>query len=237
MKDWIVVVPFIGPDWVIDGLLEQVEVDLFGRFLFIDNTPTGSLKDSSRHRLHIYGAEVVHRPENAGFAGSVNLGLRRGHEQTIVCSASVRFPAGFRRWLEEASAAVTPMGLFTLLSWHLLSLGRPLVERLGYLDENFYPCELEDIDYMWRMIVAGSLHDEDQGGVGRPRPMSCSRAGLNLSTADHRFKQNGPALSAYYDRKWGGHPEVFRAPFDNAANPLGYWPPATVGELKRRYGV
>lgn len=120
MMDWLMVVPTVGPQWVIDGFLERVESDLLGHFLFVDSTRDGAvLAKNDRHRLRAYGAfepAVLHHPENLGWAKSMNLGLRLGHDVTKVyrCCALAYNDAGligsigdrrFRElWMDPARA-------------------------------------------------------------------------------------------------------------------------------------
>lgn len=234
MKDWLIVVPWIGPEWNIRGLLETVEIDLLDRFVFVDNSRDGGLHD---FRLGNYGAKVVSHPENLGFCGSANVGIMQGHAQTVICSSSVRFTRGLRYWLEEAEELATEAGLVTFLEFHLVAFGRALVEQVGRMDENFYPGEWSDNDYFRRIRLAGRNPNTTPGAMGLKRPMACTRAGYNLAQKATGFKDNPRALLAYYARKWGGEPghETHDKPFGD--KPLEYWPGASVATLKERYGL
>ena len=233
--DYVVVVPFIAPIDNLDGMLAGVEREHLPHFRFVDNSPGSVLREKN---LEQYGAHVAYHPENLGVAASWNTALREGHEQTIICSASTRFPQGFGAVLRAFEYGCNRWGGLTRLGWHLLSLGRATVEKIGYLDENFWPAYYEDTDYACRMKWAG-IHSgpgDDSSNlplIGAP----IARSGIAVSLKTGAYRVEFGQLGAYYQRKWGGVApnETFRTPF-NQGHPLDYWPAAITGELKARYG-
>lgn len=238
--DWLAVVPWIAPEWNLRAFLDGVEVDLIQHFLFVDNSANSELRN---WRLEVRRAEVIYAPDNVGVPKAWNEGLRRGHEQTILCSASVRFPAGMRQFLRELEAHATRWGSRTPLSWHLVAIGRATVEKVGYFDENCYPGDWSDNDFGWRMMQA-NIHARSQGEqpppdgcIAPPVPMSCATAGYNIAIQTGAFRDNSRAVEEYYRQKWGGQPAVWDRPWNDANNDLSYWPPASVAELKQRYGL
>lgn len=244
MIDWRAVVPFIGPESNMIALIDDIEVDLLERFTFVDNTPSGVLSSARFRHLPIYGAEIVSHPENLGIAASWNVGLRKRAEFTVCMSASVRFPAGFRQWLREVEQHASPWGLKTKLQGHLIVLGRTLTDEIGFADENFYPTGWDDNDWYMRMILAGRMPGQTQygtkpdGTIAMNYAMSCTTAGFNLAVNATKTTSNDPALIEYYLRKWGSHSEVnFKTPFNDPSNGLDYWPPTSVAENKKRYGL
>ena len=238
MTDYLVVVPCIGPHWNLAGFLSTIEPEHLSHFLFIDNSKHKRLfTESITHA----GARVI-KPEegNIGVGRAWNIGLREGHEQTVLASASCRFPAGFGKWLAEADEAVTEYGLFTWLQFHLVVIGKATVDKVGLFDENFYPGGWEDNDYCRRMVLAGNLHDGSTPGhvgAGVRRPMSVISVGYSIAMNERLFEDCPTQLKEYFEAKWGGRSsqEKFSTPWGNPDHGLDYWPQHTVEQLRRKY--
>ena len=235
--EWTCVVPMAGPAEVTHGFLAHIEPEHLPRFLLVDNS-----RDSHVRALNLEerGARVLYHPENLGCARSWNLALREGHEQTIICSASMRFDqGGFSAFLRVLERGANAYGMYTWDTWHLLSIGKATVEEIGLVDENFYPAYGEDLDYMRRMIVGNIIGGPPPHGGQHPlrhAPASCIGNGMAMRTGAVIVAHPDTWLE-YYARKWGGGQakETFDHPFGNPENSLKFWEPATVDELKVRY--
>jgi GT2 family glycosyltransferase len=232
--DWICAVPWIAPRDNLDEFLADIEPELLPRFRFFDNSKGG---DMAALRLEDKGVRVEYHPENLGVVRAWNIALREGHDQTIVCSTSVRFPEGFAAALRVIERHAVPDGFYSQLGWHLASVGRACVEKVGLWDENFYPCYFEDCDYGRRSTLAG-IYGVPGATLWHHQTPAIS-SGFAKAAKTRIFVENRPALAMYYQRKWGGpyRGEVYTRPFNDPINQLGDWPAATVDELKERYGL
>lgn len=233
--DFVAVVPYIAPLDNIRNFLEGVERDELHRFIFLDNSPGSDLRAFG---LEQHGARVEYHPENLGVGASWNRALREGREQTLILSASMRWPEGFRAFLPCLERGVNQWGGLTRLGWHCISLGARTVEALGLIDENFYPAYYEDTDYACRMRI-GNIHDGGEMSSNLPVIAApIERAGIALALKSGAYRSEFGKLAEYYARKWGGNrpDETFTTPFGED-RPLSYWPGATTDELRARYGL
>lgn len=197
MTGWQVVIPCIGPSVLLYGCLTSM--------LTPAETPSTPVLvvDNSADGLHIPNwCEVERHPDNLGVAASWNRGLARDADLTLLLSASMRFANGLDAFVEAATLYANPYGLtFAEHSFHAIAIGRRLVERIGFFDEGFWPCEYEDADYRHRMHMAGIPieHLPNVGDLG----LTC----VGNSIAGHLGlvpKSDGPRER--YLAKWGGDP-------------------------------
>lgn len=144
-----VVIPYLVHPWALVDCIESM-----GRtdvpVLVVDNS-----KDSEAASLPLpwkwQGGNVSYTAmsRNIGIAAAWNLGIDRGADQTLICSQWVRFaPAEFPRrelapWgMDHIARGIEEHGTeygCTLAEqgFHLISVGRALVDRIGVFDENF----------------------------------------------------------------------------------------------------
>lgn len=234
--DFIVVVPWIGPRETIDGFLAHVEPDELRRFIFVDNSRDAGLRALN---LEQHGARVLYVPENLGVNRAWNIALRERHEQTLGCSTSVRFLDGFKAFVREWERGCNAWGGLTSLGWHLISMGRALIDELGLMDENFYPAYFDDTDYCCRLKLA-NLHSGAGAESGNLPRIRCrvEAAGIALALKANCFHARFDMLLDYYRRKWGGDPgkETFTHPFNDPTKPLSYWEPVGLEEVRKRFG-
>ena len=231
MNQWQMIIPHIGPlSNLIECLNSMNSPVLPIPLLIVDNSPTGE----TRRIVGLPGGtEVVYHPENLGVPASWNLGLKRGAHWTLVCSASTRFEVPLAEFLDGAAERAGDYGLQLFnssgegMGWHLVIFGKATVDRIGYLDENYYPAYYEDNDYGYRMRVARIGYCE---GVGHPTwagPVHDVGNAIALSSGIVGMTAyDMMALKHYYSTKWGGPPskELWEHPFNNPANGLDYWP-------------
>lgn len=220
--DWQVVIPFIGPPSNVAGCLASMGT-LSVPVLLVDNSPGGDTKEIPVPN----GVEVVYYPWNLGVAASWNLGIKRGADQTLVCSASMRFGEhGLARIIEQAAPGKYGTAWWGC-AWHFIALGRALVDLIGLLDENFYPAYYEDNDYTYRARLAGVGFCN--GGFPKRR---CALEDLRCIgnavawRAGYLDEYDLGACEKYYERKWGGPPaqEKWTHPFNDITRNLAWWP-------------
>lgn len=96
-----------------------------------------------------------------------------------------------------------------------------MIEKVGLMDENFYPAYCEDNDHRYRMKLAGLTWDRF--------PLKATHVISSTLHSNPDFEERNkvsfPANIEYYIEKWGGDRgrEVFTTPFNSGA-PIDYWP-------------
>ena len=162
----VIVVPLFHDADEFRGMLESIDSPV-RLFVFVCNS-------NDPHMLNIlqklqkmpFGVAVVHHPENAGFSGAVNEGIRKG-------IAMLRDPPARWFFIVNADTVFPPKALGSFATvcnsvWatHGLAYGprqdhfafvitRTAVDRVGMMDEVFFPGYMEDIDYHWRVHLGG----------------------------------------------------------------------------------
>lgn len=181
-------------------------------------------------RLDVF--EVDNSEHNLGIMRSHNLGIDRmretGAEWLVVCSAALRFgPAGGLDLIDhldrmENYRVVEAAGVF---GWHLIAFHRDAIDAVGRWDANFSPYGFDDIDWSVRYQLAygtgGQLWDKV--------PVDVMDEGMGHSIKLAAVDAPAEPRIAYFERKWGRHPgawqePTYEHPFDDADNPVGYWP-------------
>lgn len=195
--DYLIVLPIINNEHLVDRCIASIPDK--SKVLIIDNSPTGFGKK--------YGCEIEYHPENIGVGSAWNIGLKRGHEFTVLLSASMMLYGDIEKWLSHANQ----WGVYSFHGWHLLAIRKTTVEKIGLIDENFYPAYYEDNDYHRRMLLAGCEFVRimiDATSAGNALSM---HAGVNI---------NWNKCRDYYVKKWGGLPpdEIFNQPFNGIQN-------------------
>lgn len=188
-----------------------------------------------------------YRPtRNLGVSRTVNYAFDRmiaaGCDTLVWVSTTMRFgDDGGRRLLTAAETAELGVVAQAPVAWHAVALKAEAFRLAGRWDENFASGYYEDTDWRYRLVLAtgnpNPLPQHDIGGTAHD--------GEGYDVLRHanpgRTAINFDALKDYYYRKWGGVPphseERFVHPFDDPANPIDWWPPATREELIARYGL
>lgn len=227
-----VVIPYLVHGWALEDCIESMGKTSVP-VLVVDNSEA---KDA--HTLNLPDNVEVYAPKgNIGISSSWNLGLDRGADQTLICSQWVRFaPAEYPRrdrmeWgLDHIARGLarhaTPYGC-TLAEqgFHLISVGRALVDRIGLFDETLLAYG-EDDDYRRRMDLAGL--GGSMGSIIDPGVFSigygiAKRTPGAIDTSGQRLDSG-----AYWRLKWGtsgsDQPGGYPTPFGNPDHPLSYWP-------------
>lgn len=172
---------------------------------------------------------------NLGWARSFNVGARRvlaeGRDYVALCSASMEFGPIMHctwRWQLEQCWGERVIEIDGH-SWHGITFHREVLERVGLMDENYYPAYVEGLDYSYRMRQVGWesgwrhvwVNVVSHAVAGHLRYVDCP----------------GGLLDLYYAQKFGGpkHHEQWTQPFGD--KPLDYWPERSIPELAKRYGL
>ncbi len=210
------------------GSLSQSVKD---NLLVIDNSPEGF--------AHKYGVKYEHHPENLGVSRAWNIGAHRVVEEKldylIMLSAAIVFNQGMDDFLPKLT---DPKGVESQFSYHLIAVGRPTFETIGYFDENFYPAYYDDSDWIQRTKLAG---------ISFPHvDVDATRQGIALTLQSGLLTVNMGAVKDYFVKKWGHEPnyatkspseEMWDHPFNDPTKSLSYWETHTVEELKKEYGL
>lgn len=203
VSDFVAVLPSIYPPYL-EPCLASMDPRLRERTQVVDNTDV-----------------------NLGVAASWNLGLRdlmqaEDARWCLIISAAVRFDRGGFHFIDQLRDGDLRWGAISRLGWHLAAIGRPMVERVGYFDENFYPGYMEDTDYTLRMHIAGT-RDRDIQVPTLEVPDTLASVGHARKLAGVTVDQD--AAERYWRQKWGypsQSPWRTGAPFGGRA--LSYWP-------------
>lgn len=237
-RSWQLVVPYIGPKWNLLEFLESLgSVPPGVNCLIVDNSPDSHVGKALGPIIRP-GLEVVAAPENLGIAASWNLGLERGADQTLLLSASCRFTKPLGDFLAYSDSAANAYGLDYVsaaddehaVSWHCKAIGIAAVSSVGYFDENFFPTDMEEIDYERRLSLRrGRQRNGKFRGTLDSRIAGVKYAGASIALKAGCIWPEGRRISGdgcanYYKRKWGGvqGEEALDLPFGD--KPLSWWP-------------
>lgn len=184
---------------------------------------------------------------NLGLAASWNVGARRvleeGHDWLVTISAGMRFGKSGgddvlatldslpEAWVVEFGWDIHDRSELWS-GWHLIGWSRRnVLERIGLLDENFWPIYGEDADWSLRLLAA---LDETPNPDGLVRWETVDRIDAWLVMAQHSGELAGvrndyPDMDAYFQAKWGrsfsdGTVETYQRPFNEASRSLAWWP-------------
>ena len=206
----------------------NVRVD---RFLFVWNSEDErigmllrDLADHSNGRVN-----YIHRPENIGFAASVNAGLREAEKLeeggsskvpwVFVSNADVEFVDNslgkFSRYMcdklpkarSNLRAITTHKKIGTAYfgskrEHYAFAVTKEAVDEAGTMDENFFPAYYEDIDWRWRMHLLGF---EDAVADVAPPPKHVGSVNLKRGgNPNIRMLQRSGYGAHYFEAKWGG---------------------------------
>ena len=95
--------------------------------------------------------------------------------------------------------------------WSVVLISKQLFKKVGRFDDEFYPAYFEDSDYIYRVKLAGLLHEVDDTLTPVVKRENCS-TNKDRSLFDGHFQRNRER----YIAKWGNSPllETFTKPFD-----------------------
>lgn len=188
---------------------------------------------------------------NKGIMRAHNMGIDKmradNSDWLIVMSAAIRFgePGGldFIDQLDKHAGyhVIEAAGVY---GWHLIAFARQTIDAVGRWDENFTPYGFDDLDYSLRFQRAFGkdfrVADDNPAG---PDPMWTKvKIDVQDSGMAHGLKlanvESDPRPKIFYfNQKWGRHPDhshetAFQHPWNRADNPIQYWPPVIIDEVK-----
>jgi len=183
--------------------------------------------------------DVDNSHTNRGFPRSVNIGIdhmaSNHSDWLIIMSSAVRFgkPGGqdFIQALEQHPnhqlIEATPV-----YGWHLIAFSRDTIETCGRWDENLFPTGWDDIDYSIRIQQVFDL----KAPISTKARIDVSDTGMAHAVLEGGVTYDGPAIAAYFVRKWGRDPNAWETPayaypFNNPNHDIGYWPPVTINNI------
>ncbi len=221
--DFKIVIPIYKGGEIIKNLLATIDVD-WSHLILVDNSPESVCKDYEGK-----GATILYYPENIGVGRAWNIGLKAGCDWTFILSQAAVFPNGFSSFL----LGVNPNDecYLTTEGWHAVGIRKSVVDKIGFIDTNYFPGYHEDFDYYRRMCLAGITH-----GELHKAPLAITSIGSSGGTGHVNFD----ALNAYSQEKWNGGPNspqegMYQLPFGD--KPLSYFPERSITELKKKYGL
>lgn len=207
--------------------------------VIVDNSPgglgnafsIGALESTGRFAKKL---ESIRHP-NAGWAGSCNEVIKLFSKAPwwLLVNNDIQFAPGDLKRMDEAAWAEIGEGINMAAAlfgnhgaswWAVTWRG---VQRVGLLDENFFPCYLDDCDWCYRAKLSGAklitLPDCHSVHGDETVPGSCTiNSSEELKQKNHRTHGR---LFDYYREKWGGvnDHEVFQHPFNNPNWPVNFW--------------
>lgn len=219
-----------------------------GNYSDVDNA-INTLKNKFQNKL-----DVIKPGENWGCSKSWNYTIKEYmKDYVIICANDVLFNEGdlekIESWMEKDKRDhLNKLGTinFTNVGYGFFAINRTMVERIGNFDENFYPAYYEDMDYNYRIKIAGntvSMRDIPEIKMihGDPNPdiaidyESCtihSNAELKACN-DITFWIN----RQYYMNKWGGDrgKERWKYPFNDPLQIYTEW--RIIPEYRRQLNI
>lgn len=211
------------------------------QFVFVwnsDNPEVGALL--SNLSLISRGVTIFHDPTNSGFSGAVNAGIRGGIAALganatwfFVMNADALFPEGsLARIAQVCNSRWKSLGLIygPVLDHYAFAITRTAFESVGYFDEVFWPAYMEDVDYHWRVRLAGlkvlvtniSVIHTGHGSTNLHRRAVYRQM---VRRVDGGFPYGRIKWGYYYNLQvWNDlPPSGYRTPFNISGAPLSLW--------------
>jgi len=156
---------------------------------------------------------------NVGFAGSFNMiakkMLRENVPYTIISNDDTRFRPGSLLNIAKIFEAKPHVCLYLFSQFSSFGIRRVTLERIGVMDEHFWPAYSEDIDYFFRTILEGchifrasSQYEKRLVIHGETLSIPVASATLKSSKGYRKLVENTKHIKsgrdAYLCEKWGG---------------------------------
>jgi GT2 family glycosyltransferase len=148
----MLVVPTLTRHDLLARMLDTVDFPV-GHLVVIDNSGNGfEVPDGPWDQ-----ATVLRMPANLGVAASWNLGMKLAFREpwVMILGDDIVWPAGAMARFAEMSSEDTMLVSATWPHWCAFTIGMRVVQKVGLLDEGFYPAYFEDIEYMRRLERSG----------------------------------------------------------------------------------
>lgn len=208
-------VPVINRPDLLSALLRSIDVPV-ERLVIVDN---GDCTDD----LGLPAGAVVRPPANLGVAASWNFIIRTTPAAPWWCiaNADAELTGGDLARLAGEMERPGPRWVGMNGDWRVFGINADAIECVGFFDEGFHPCYVEDADMEYRCTLAGvpwytiSAGATHLGSAAiRSDPALAER---NATT----YRQN----VARYEEKWGGPlrgGEVYTTPWNRGGH-VGDW--------------
>lgn len=165
-------------------------IDMAVRLVVIDNSADGLSWDIVPDDAH-----VIDMPHNIGYPASVNLAIKANPLEPywLIANADTEFAPGD---LHRLAGATETWGWVGIRDWRVFGLTAETVQRVGFWDEGFHPCYVEDADYERRCTLAGVRWGFIEGET--------THVG-SLSLRTHRLDNDRtfPRNVRRHEEKWG----------------------------------
>lgn len=201
------------------------------RYCIIDNSCGNREIEKAIDHLYAYPSPyidelvIIENAFNAGFSGSINQLIKQNPTFPYWCFFCVDWhplPGQLKRLAERLEQPFHGLICDDTMHGYSAMVWTPeLIQKVGLMDENFYPAYYEDNDHRYRMKLMGldwqycvlkSTHEASSTLHSSPRFIQRNRVTFPLN-----FE--------YYQKKWGGPPgkEQYNSPFNTYAS-VDYWP-------------
>lgn len=173
--------------WRMIGTIDHPIEDL----IIVDNGGDFETRFGKPDLQHVDRIHVIRLPSNLGVAASWNLGVKLlpDHRQWTFASNDIEYAPGDLESLSYAS----PEAL-TLCSsaphWQTFVIGERIIDRVGLIDEVYYPAYFEDNDYENRVVVAGLPIEYIHLGVEHDNSSTILSSPTYRSANDRTFQLN-----------------------------------------------
>lgn len=187
------------------------------RLLVIDNSIVGGMADGLEVPDCVRELWVVEMPDNLGYPASCNFAIRTHPERPwwAIANVDILFAPGDLGRLAALMDDPAPL-IGGIVDWRVLAMNAAAVDAVGFLDENYHPCYVEDCDLEYRAKLAGVPM------VAIPGETSHVGSVCYADNSNRRFNERSyPANRAYHVAKWGGDirgGETFTTPFDRGGS-------------------
>jgi len=166
--------------------------------------------------------------KNLGCGPSWNYIFKNSPGPWLIAGSDIKFMPGSLALLDDVYEKNPDAAMVFGDGYNVFLMTPQAVERIGYLDENFYPAYYEDCDHWRRGVLSGvklvgvpgfkHVHGEEgdpHGGSSTVRSDPELRRKNGITTQNNH---------SYYVRKWGGSPasETFAKPY-NRDVPVTFW--------------
>jgi hypothetical protein len=239
----VFVVPLFFDHTEFDKLVQMIDVPV-RTFVFVWNSDSPEYAERAAVLRQVpHGIVVIHEPTNRGFSGSVNDGITTGAKATkdlgldvrddwyFIVNADAEFPRGsLKSFASIVNCKKYDHGLIygPAQDHFAFAVTRLAVDKAGYYDEVFWPAYMEDIDYRWRIKLAGvrllvtGINFKHNFGTNRKKGVSEYKRRLLRSGYGFDY---GRVKWGWYEQKDvdGMPPSGFTRPFNITGASLGLW--------------
>ncbi len=207
-----IAVPHVAPLWNLQEFVKTVDDQYWKHFVISDNSKNQDLKQFD---LESKGARIIYNP-GGSISAAWNAALKENNDFTIISSVSTRFWWSLEKVIDEFKRNMNFYAAETQLGFHLCAVTRELVEKVGYVDENFQ-AYAEDTDWRRRWNLAGVNSNHFN--------VAASLSGLGVAQKSGEVIQNWQKTDSYYRCKWLGSAgrEKTANPYGEADKDFTYW--------------